>query len=175
MTFMLLPPAWASDPGIPITPPPEKPILVDPTGAAIPPQRGCAPVIFVTFPQAPPDATNINGLHHTFRWDGHACHGWGTDAIQGRIASELLVALNTDGTAATGETAAAPVVSFTELPPAIHAQLEQAIQRIEIAATPPAEDAAPPPVAAWTGWGFALLLVAGAVAAAFFTRPRKQS
>ena len=133
-------PAYASDPGDP-----DKPILIDPTGAAVPDRGGCTPVFLVVWPETPPGIEHMSDSGQNLKI-GDVCPGWGTDAIRFTGSGEA-----EDG---------APLAAATpvELPAEVTSALNSAISRIEIAADAPAS--APPPDTTNAVFGAVLLAVA---------------
>ena len=141
LSLLAAAPAYASDPGDP-----DKPILIDPTGAAVPDRGGCTPVFLVVWPETPPGIEHMSDSGQELKI-GDVCPGWGTDAIE---------ATRQKGEAASTSTGEAP--PLTELPAEVTSALNSAISRIEIAADVPVST--PPPDTTNAVFGAVLLAVA---------------
>ena len=123
----LTPPAHASDTGV-IQPPPEETLLMDPTGMAVPERGGCTPNIIISM--EPATADHVSGGRR-LRFEAPVCI-MGDEAVRASLVRDAADHL----TSTVGE-----VKAEATLPPELAARLEQAIQRVEIAASAPPPEA----------------------------------
>ena len=133
----LTPPAQASDTGV-IQPPPEETLLMDPTGMAVPERGGCTPNIIISM--EPSTADHVSGGRQ-LEFRAPVCI-MGDEAVRASLVRDAANHL----TSTVGEVRTEAVLS-----PELAARLEQAIQRVEIAASAP-----PPEAPAVQGVGAAL-------------------